>query len=109
MSNSVNTSFIERNNLTLRQKNSRLQRKTLQFTKKKELLYTQLDLFLGFYHFIRPHKGLRRKCENEEKNWIKGTSMIAAGITDHVWSLREFFFFNVEWFNSEGILINLGR
>ncbi|NVM29650.1 MAG: hypothetical protein HWN65_12480 [Candidatus Helarchaeota archaeon] len=34
-SNSVNTTFIERNNLTLRQQNGRLQRKNLQFSKGK--------------------------------------------------------------------------
>ena len=59
-SNAVNTSFVERNNLTLRQQNGRLQRKTLQFSKEKELLNSQLDLFLGIYHFIRPHRGLKR-------------------------------------------------
>ncbi|MHA1378147.1 MAG: IS1 family transposase [Candidatus Helarchaeota archaeon] len=34
-SNSVTTYFVERNNLTLRQQNGRLQRKTLQFSKEK--------------------------------------------------------------------------
>ncbi|MFX1295778.1 MAG: IS1 family transposase [Promethearchaeota archaeon] len=37
-SKSVNITFVERNNLTLRQQNGRLQRKTLQFSKEKELL-----------------------------------------------------------------------
>ena len=59
-SNSVNTTFVKRNNLTLRQQNGRLQRKTLQFSKEKELLNRQMDLFLGVYHFIRPHSGLKR-------------------------------------------------
>ena len=71
-SKSVNTTFVERNNLTLRQQNGRLQRKTLQFSKDKELLHRQMDFFLGVYHFIRPHGGLKRlsgkKKERERHN-----------------------------------------
>ncbi|MHA1301566.1 MAG: IS1 family transposase, partial [Candidatus Helarchaeota archaeon] len=90
-SNSVNTSFVERNNLTLRQQNGRLQRKTLQFSKEKELLVSQMDLFLGVYHFIRHHGGLK-KVIGEKRQKI--TPMMAAGKTDHPWSVEEFFLFN---------------
>ena len=96
VSNSVNTTFVERNNLTIRQQNGRLQRKTLQFSKEKELLYHQLHLFLGYYHFIRPHKGLRVKNDKWKKKWIERTPMMAAGITDHIWTFREFFFFKAK-------------
>lgn len=95
VSNSVNTSFVERNNLTLRQQNGRLQRKTLQFSKEKELLYAQMHLFLGYYHFICPHKGLKLKINGWKKRWMKRTPLMSAGLTDHMWTLREFFFFRV--------------
>lgn len=96
VSNSVNTTFVERNNLTLRQQNGRLQRKTLQFSKEKELLSDQLHLFLGYYHFIRSHKGLKVKNDKGKKKWIERTPMMATGITDHIWTFREFFFFKVK-------------
>lgn len=95
VSNSVNTSFVERNNLTLRQQNGRFQRKTLQFSKEKELLYSQLHLFLGYYHFIRPHKSLRVRCVIKNKKWLKRTPLMAAGITDHIWTFRELFFYKI--------------
>ncbi|MHA1377764.1 MAG: hypothetical protein ACTSRG_05225 [Candidatus Helarchaeota archaeon] len=76
-SNSVNTSFVERNNLTLRQQNGRLQRKKLQFSKEKKLLMSQSGL-------IRVIGKKRQKI----------TPMMAAGKTDHPWSVEEFFLFN---------------
>jgi len=95
VSHSINTTFIERNNLTLRQQNGRLQRKTLQFSKEKELLYAQVYLFLGYYHFVRPHQGLKTKKENGKRKWMERTPMMAADITDHVWTFREFFSFHI--------------
>ena len=95
VSNSVNISLIERNNLTLRQQNGRLHRKTLQFSKEKELLYAQLCLFLGYYHFIRPHMGLRVKKDAGTAKYRERTPMMAAGITDHPWTFQEFFTYKV--------------
>ncbi|MFX1296744.1 MAG: hypothetical protein ACFFD2_18045 [Promethearchaeota archaeon] len=69
-SKSVNTTFVERNNLTLIQQNGRLQRKILKFSKEKTLCNCQMDFFLGVYHFIRPHGGLKR-LRNRKKR--KGT------------------------------------
>ena len=89
-SNSVNTSLVERNNLTLRQKNGRLQRKTLQFSIEKELLVGQIDFFLGVYHFVRPHSGLKKVIGKKRQ---KITPMMAAGKTDHTWTVEEFFLF----------------
>lgn len=91
ISNSVNISLVERNNLTLRQQNGRLHRKTLQFSKEKELIYAQLSLFLGYYHFIRPHQGLRVRNDARKPKWRDRTPMMAVGITDHPWTFREFF------------------
>ncbi len=105
VSNYVNTSLIERNNLTLRQQNGQFQRKTLQFSKEKEYLYSQLHLFLGYYHFIRPHKGLRVKNDKWKRKWIERTSMMAAGITEHIWTFREFFFLKPNYIKG-GILNN---
>ena len=95
MSNSVNTTFVERNNLTIRQQNGRFQRKTLQFSKKKELCSSQLDLFFGYCHFIRPHHSLRIKNSMPFKKWGKQTPFMSAGITDHIWTFRELYFYKI--------------
>jgi len=95
MSNSVNTTFVERNNLTIRQQNGRFQRKTLQFSKKKELFSSQLHLFFGYYHFIRPHQSLRIKNSIFSKKWEKQTPFMSAGITDHIWTFRELYFYKI--------------
>jgi len=95
VSNSVNTTFVERNNLTIRQQNGRFQRKTLQFSKKKALFSSQLQLFFGYYHFIRSHHSLRIKSSILSKKWVKQTPFMSAGITDHIWTFRELYFYKI--------------
>jgi IS1 family transposase len=97
VSNSINTAFVERSNLTSRQCNKRLARKTIAFSKKKEKLEQQFNLFLGYYHFCRPHGGLTLtldKPENKRK-YQRRTPTMAAGITDHIWDVKELFYFRV--------------
>jgi len=53
-------------------------------------------LISGLLSFINPHKGLRLKTNKGKKKWMERTPIMAAGITDHVWTLREFFLFKVE-------------
>jgi len=93
VSNYVNTTFVERNNLTIRQQNGRFQRKTLQFSKKKALFSSQLALFFGYYHFIRPHQSLQIKNNMLSENWEKRTPFMSAGIVDHIWTFRELYFY----------------
>jgi len=95
VSNSVNTTFVERHNLTIRQQNGRFQRKTLQFSKKNELFLSQLDLFLDYYHFIRPHQTLRISNPMKSKKWRDQTPLISAGITNHIWTFRELYFYKI--------------
>lgn len=89
VSNQINTAFIERQNLTFRQGNGRLSRKSLNFSKDLEMLICQLWLFLGYYHFVRPHLALRIENCIEKRRWLQRTPMVAVGITDHIWTLRE--------------------
>ena len=58
-SNSVNTSFVERLNLTLRRSCAYLQRRTNSHPRKLQKLAGQLDLMRCWYNFIRPHQGLK--------------------------------------------------
>jgi IS1 family transposase len=93
----INTSFVERVNLTLRHLVSRLHRKTLCFSKKREYLVHHLHLALTYYHFARYHASLRVKLpepiptrgSGSPKKWQQRTPAMAAGLTDHPWSLRE--------------------
>jgi IS1 family transposase len=89
VSKHINTSFVERNNLTMRHQNRRLTRKTIAFSKKRERLEQQLHLAFAYYHFVKPHLGLRVEVKGESKKYQTRTPMMAAGITDHIWTMRE--------------------
>lgn len=88
----INTSFIERDNLTSRQSNGRLVRKTLSHSKKLHYLQRQIDLEDAIYNFVRPHQALRVKLAQPGlygRQWEERTPAMAAGLTDHIWSLEE--------------------
>jgi len=87
----INTSFVERNNLTMRHHNRRLVRKTIAFSKKQERLKQQLYLSFAYYHFVKPHLSLRRRVKSKTKKYENRTPMMAAGITDHIWTMTELF------------------
>jgi len=95
VSSRVNISFIERNNLTLRQHSRRLTRKTNGFSKDITKLEAQLYLALGYYHFVKEHFGLRQESKGNGKKWIQRTPAMAAGITDHIWNTRELLIYRV--------------
>ena len=73
----VSTSFVERQNLTMRMSIRRFTRLTNAFSKKVENHAHAVSLHFMFYNFGRIHKSLRV------------TPAMAAGATDHVWSLEE--------------------
>ncbi len=93
----INTAFVERMNLTLRHLLSRLHRKSLCFSKKREYLVYHLHLGLAYYHFGRDHSRLRVRLpqliptrgNGSPKKWEQRTPAMAAGLTDHRWSIRE--------------------
>jgi len=95
VSNKINISFIERNNLTLRQHSRRLTRKTNGFSKDLSKLEAQLYLALGYYHFVKEHFGLRQKSKDDSRKWIQRTPAMAASITDHIWNTRELLIYRV--------------
>jgi IS1 family transposase len=95
-STTVNTSYVERENLTLRQHNRRLTRKTNGFSKELTWLEKQLWLSLAYYHLVLPHESLRRRLlapestrgQGSKRHWKPVTPAMAAGITDHVWTTQ---------------------
>lgn len=56
VSQTVNTSFVERDNLTQRQSNRRLSRRTNGFSKDLTWFEKQLWVSLAYYHLVLPHK-----------------------------------------------------
>lgn len=87
-SRTINTSFVERSHLHQRLNNRRLSRKTLGFSKTFHMHEAQLALSTGYYHFVRPHSSLRITTPNGQPS-TPVTPAMRAGITDHVWSMRE--------------------
>ncbi len=51
--------------------------------------------YFAIYHFVKTHKGLRTQIDQKERKWMQRTPMMAAGITDHVWTLSELINFRV--------------
>lgn len=84
---SISTTFIERCNLTLRQENKRLTRKTLGFSKCKHRLDAHMTFYFANYNFCRPHGSLRHPdASGKMRSW---TPLRELGITDKNWSLKE--------------------
>ena len=88
----INTSYVERDHLTSRHSNGRLVRKTLSHSKKKAYLQRHIDLEDAIYNFVRPHSALKVKLRQPAAHgrlWQQRTPAMAAGLTDHIWSLEE--------------------
>jgi transposase-like protein/IS1 family transposase len=73
----ISTSFVERQNLTMRMAIRRFTRLTNAFSKKLLNLKAAVALHFAYYNFCRVHSSLRV------------TPAMQAGLTDHVWELRE--------------------
>ena len=88
----INTAYVERDNLTSRQSNGRLVRKTLSHSKRKDYLRYHLDFEDAIYNFVRPHSSLRlrlRRPGAHGRLWTPRTPAMAAGLTDHIWDMEE--------------------
>jgi IS1 family transposase len=88
----ISTVYIERHNLTLRHENRRLTRKTMAFSKKVTQLKAQMLFYQGYYNFVRPHRALKLSIADDNgapRRWQSRTPAMAAGLSDHIWSLRE--------------------
>lgn len=93
----INTAYVERHNLTLREEHGRLSRKTLAFSKTRRALQHQVDFWRAYANLARPHRALRRPASPETASrWSARTPAMAARITDHVWSLDELLTFR-QW------------
>lgn len=78
---SISTSFVERQNLTMRMNMRRFTRLTNGFSKKIENHILALALYFMHYNFVRPHQSLT--------NPYPRTPAMAAGITNHIWTIED--------------------
>ncbi len=79
----ISTSYVERQNITIRMGMRRFTRLTNGFSKKVENLTAAVSLHFMYYNFARPHMTLNKRYGTPT------TPAIAAGKADHVWSLTE--------------------
>ena len=82
----ISTSYVERQNLTMRMSMRRFTRLTNAFSKKVENLEAAVALHFMYYNFCRPHKTL-----NLKRN-LGITPAIAAGVTDKKWTVEDILF-----------------
>lgn len=87
VSKKINTAFVERQNGTDRNRNSRKVRKTYGFSKKWEMHEAVTYFTMYTYNFCWPVRTLRRR--GPDGRWVRRTPAMAAGLTDHIWSLWE--------------------
>lgn len=90
----METVYIERYNLTLRNGISRLIRETLCFSKCKDMFDNHLDVYQCYNNLIWINSGLTIKTKKGERN-IKRTPCMAEGITEHIWNWRELLMFKI--------------
>jgi IS1 family transposase len=103
VSQRVNTSFVERDNLTQRQSNRRLIRRTNGFSKDLTWFEKQLWVSMAYYHLVLPHTRLRAPLPTPEptrghgsqRKWRPVPPAMAAGLTDHVWTTHELLSYRV--------------
>jgi IS1 family transposase len=99
----INTSFIERVNLSIRQHVAAVGRRVATLCKGETGLRQQLVLYHVYYNFCLPHTSLRQALPQSEptnghgsaKVWRPQTPAMAAGLTDYVWTLREVLMYRV--------------
>jgi IS1 family transposase/transposase-like protein len=99
----IQTAFVERLNLTIRQHVAAVGRRVSTLCKGEDGLRQQLALYHVYYNFCLPHASLRVSLlqplptngTGSATQWRPRTPAMAAGLTDRVWTLREVLLFRV--------------
>ena len=99
----INTAFVERLNLDIRQRVAAVGRRVNTLCQGEDGLQHQLAVFHAYYNFVLPHASLRLALGEPEpsngtgsaKRWRPRTPAMAAGLTDHVWTLRAVLLYRV--------------
>lgn len=85
----IQTAFIERVNLTIRQGVSLLTRRTWSLAQTDQHLLNHVEWWRCYYHWIRPHQMLREPVPGEIHRHRDRTPAMVLGLTDHLWTVEE--------------------
>ncbi len=93
----INTAFVERLNLDIRQRVAAVGRRVNTLCQGEEGLQHQLTVYHAYYNFCLPHSSLHQPLRvpqatngrGSAKVWRPCTPAMAAGLTDHVWLLQK--------------------
>src|SRR5215813_8102701 len=99
----INPAFVERLNLDIRQRVAAIGRRVNTLCQGEAGVRDQLALFQTYHNFVLPHASLRQPLlipeatngKGSARLWRPCTPAMAAGLTDHVWTLREVLLFRV--------------
>jgi len=93
----INTAYIERLNATFRQRLAVLARRTRALLRQPETLQVGMYVVGCLYNFCTYHDSLRVPfyLSKGGQRWLRRTPAIAAGLTDHCWTIDELFHFKV--------------
>jgi hypothetical protein len=99
----INTAFVERLNLDLRQRVAAIGRRVNALYQGEAGLRDQLVVFQTYHNFVLPHASLRQALlmpapmhgTGSSKVWRPCTPAMAAGLTDYVWTLKEVLLYRV--------------
>ncbi len=83
------TAYVERTNLTSRQMNGRLVRKSLSYSKQREALEAACAWEDWVYNLTRTVETLALPVWDGNRRWKRQTPAMAAGLTDHIWTIKE--------------------
>ena len=93
----IKTAFVERLNLDIRQRVAAVGRRVNTLCKGEDGLQQQLVVCQSYHNFVLPQASLRQPLlipeptngSGSARRWRPCTPAMAAGLTDHVWTLRE--------------------
>ncbi|MDR1110169.1 MAG: hypothetical protein LBP92_05600 [Deltaproteobacteria bacterium] len=90
-SKTINTSYIECSNATLRLWDLHLTRKSYTFAKSIDFIRAKLAICISFYNFIKPHGTLSKFKDKISGNTIfkPVTPAMACNLTDRPWTISE--------------------
>jgi len=93
----LNTAFIERLNATFRARLAVLVRRSRSLIRNPQTLEPLMYLMGCVYNFCSEHKSLRLKLwvGNHGFRWVQRTPALAAGLTDHIWTVKELLLFRI--------------
>ena len=92
----INTAYIERLNATFRAHLAPLARRGRAIARTEAALTAGMWLVGTAYNFCWPHDSLRRLApDHAARKWLLRTPAMAAGLTDHCWSLDELLRFQI--------------